>query len=545
MKYVAAQIEMRSIREKLFMLLIVMGSIPLIIVLIAGAVSMVNELEEETHKEGLLRNSVVSEHVTELCEKNFHVLHTLALNPLIKEYVRDQSSIPRIRISELLHQTNDIFSDQNIMALTGADAMQIMRTDGSDLVNLITRQHFKEAMKGRDFVSNIIVSMSTGKMIVVLEVPIKNDKGQPIGMLQRNFNMIELQYFVKELDDKKNSVIVIDREGRIIANSDKIFESAAEYLEDGSYKVISEKVQEDEKTAGIIRMSINGEDSLVSYSRNYITGWIILVIKPYHYILDEVYFKIAQAVFLGLIMLTIVSTIAHRLAYRATKPIIEITQAADKIAHGNNSVEKIEISSDDEISQMAEAFNKIRTLRDTYQLASEVDKLTKLYNKTTTENICKLKLKEYELTDQPRLIMAFFIIDLDHFKRVNDTLGHQFGDKILVEFSKRIRRIFRPNDCVGRFGGDEFIVIVENLPSTEIVVRKAENIKKIAAELTIDGIDAGVTASIGIAIVPPEGTDYDTLFKTADDALYSVKKMGRNDYCIIYMEKNSIGNGYI
>ena len=538
---------MRSIRQKLFTLLIVMGFIPLAIVLIAGAVSLINELEEETQKEGLLRNSVVSEHVTELCEKNFYVLHTLALNPLIKEYVVDQSRIPRIVIAELLHQTNDIFNDQNVMAITGSDAHQIMRTDGSGLVNVIMRKHFQEAMKGHDFVSDIIVSMSTGKMIVVLEVPVRNEKGQSIGMLQRNFNLIDLQYFVKELDDSKNSVVIIDREGRIIANSDNEIRTAKDYLEDGSYKTISEKVQEDERLSGIIRMPINGEDSLVSYSRNYITGWIILVVKPYHYILDEVYLKIAQAIILGVIMLFIVGAIAQKLAYRATKPIIDITQAADKIAHGNNSVEKIEITSDDEIAQMAEAFNKIRTLRDTYQLASEVDKLTKLYNKTTTENICKLKLKEYDLLEQPRPIMAFFMIDLDHFKRVNDTLGHQFGDKILVEFSKKIRRIFRPNDCVGRFGGDEFIVIVENLPSTDIVVHKAEAIKYIAAELTIDGIDAGVTSSIGIAIVPPEGTDYDTLFKTADEALYRVKRMGRNDYCIIIMDKkdSTIDNDYI
>lgn len=528
---------MKSIREKLFTLLIVMGAVPLIIVIIVAAITTTKELEDEAHTQGLLRNAIVSEHVTELCAKNFHVLHTLALNPLIKEYVVDQSTIPRLKIAELLHQTNDIFLDQNLMALTGADAVQIMRTDGSDLVNIFTRKHFHEAMKGRDYVSDIIVSLSTGKMIIVLEVPIKNDKGQPIGMLQRNFNLIELQYFVKEFDDKRNSIIVIDREGRIIANSDKIFEDATESLDDSSYKTISQRVQDDEKPSGIIRIPINGVDSLVSYSRNYTTGWIILVVQPYHYILDEVYLKIAQAIFIGLIMLAIVSAIAHRLAYKATKPIIEITQAADKIAQGNNSVEKIEISSDDELSQMAAAFNKIRSLRDTYQMASEVDKLTKLYNKTTTENICKIKLKEYEKLEKPRPILAFFVIDLDHFKRVNDTLGHQFGDKILVEFARRIRRIFRPNDCVGRFGGDEFIVIVENLPSTDIVVRKAENIKKIASEIVIDGIDAGVTASIGIAVVPSNGTDYDTLFKTADEALYRVKKMGRNDYCIIHMER--------
>ena len=495
---------------------------------------MINELEDVTYKDGKLRNSIVSSHVTELCEKNFYVLHALALNALIKQYVVDPSSVSRLRIAELMHQANNIFGDRNLMALTGADAMQLIRTDGEKLVNISNREHFKMAMRGHDFVSDIMVSKSTGQLIVVIEVPIIDNKGEVIGMLQRNLNLIELQYFLSQVDDKTSSVVVTDKEGRIIANSDKVAGNMVEYIDDDSYRYISEKIREDSKPSGIVRVIMNGEDSLVSYSRNYITGWIIFVIKPYHYILEQVYIKIGEAILLGVFMLIIVSLAANKLAYKATKPIIDITQAADKIAHNSNSAEKIEVNSDDELAQMAEAFNKIRSLRDTYQIESEVDKLTKLYNKTTTENFCRMKLKEYDKLDEPKAIMAFFIIDLDHFKEVNDTLGHQFGDKVLMEFSKKIRGIFRPNDCIGRFGGDEFIVIIDNLPSTDIIVRKAEAIKKIACELTIDGIHAGTSASIGIAIVPPTGTEYENLFKAADEALYRVKASGRNDYLINY-----------
>lgn len=529
---------MKSIRKKLFLLLIVMGAMPLIIVMIVGAVVLKNESEEETYKEGQLRNAIVSEHITSLCEKNFAVLRTLAINPLIKQYVAKPESIARLQVAELLHQSNNIFNDSNIMAITGADAMQLMRTDGSELVNIKTRKHFQEAMKGKDFVSDIIVSMSTGEMIVVLEVPIKNDKNKAIGMLQRNFNLIDIQNFTKTLDDKQNSIVIIDREGRIIADSDKVFKTATEYIDDGSYTLISKKIKEEAKPFGILRMELDGEDSLVSYSSNYLTGWIIFVVQPYHYIWKQILLKILSAVALGIFMLIVVSLLANRLAYKATKPIIEISKAADKIAKGNNSVERLEIKSDDELAQMAEAFNRMRSLRDNYQLEAEVDKLTKLYNKTTTESICKLKLKEWGSSEGviPDTLMAFYIIDLDHFKDVNDTRGHQFGDKVLVEFSNRLRKIFRPNDCVGRFGGDEFIVIIDNLPSTEIIVRKAENIKRISTDLTVEGKSVGISASIGIAIVPPQGTNYETLFKSADEALYQVKAGGRNGYRINYAE---------
>lgn len=529
---------MRSIRKKLFLLLIIMGALPLFIVLSVSSFFMMDEAEQELFRESHLRNSIVSEHITELCEKNFFVLRSLSMNPLIKQFVSNPSAVPHLQLSTLLHNTNNIFNDSNIMAITGANAIQLFRTDGSELVNVATRRHFKEAMKGREFVSDIIVSMSTGEMIIVLEVPIKNDKSQPIGMLQRNFNLIDIQNFTKSLDDKYNSIVIVDREGRIIADSDKVFSSATEYIDDGSYTLISQRIKDDSNPFGILHMEINGEDSLVSYSSNYITGWFIFVVQPYHFIWEKILIKFLSAVALGIFLLILVSILANKLAYKATKPIIDITHAADKISRGNNSVELLEFKSDDEVGQMADAFNRLRTLRDSYQLQAEVDRLTKLYNKTTTENICKLKLKDWNSSSSslPDSLMAFYIIDLDHFKEVNDTLGHQFGDKVLVEFSNRLRKIFRPNDCVGRFGGDEFIVIIDNLPSTEIIVRKAENIKRIACDLTVDGKNVGISASIGISIVPPQGTNYDILFKSADEALYQVKASGRNGYRINYAE---------
>ena len=240
---------------------------------------------------------------------------------------------------------------------------------------------------------------------------------------------------------------------------------------------------------------------------------------------------------IGLLMLAFVCATAHIMAIKATKPIIEITNAADKIVKGNK-IEKLEIDSDDELGQMAAAFNKIRSARDAYQLESELDKLTKLYNKSTTENIGKLKLKNFSEQDSDT-IMALYIIDLDHFKEANDTYGHQFGDKVLMEFSRNLRKKFRPNDCIGRFGGDEFVVIIDNLPSMEIVLRKARDIKNVAVELTIDGRNAGITASIGVAIIPQDGLDYDTIFKAADNALYHVKANGRNGF--YYKGADAIG----
>ena len=505
-----------------------MGSIPLIVVTMVSAVNMSTELEYNAEKVGRLRNSIVSQYVTELCEKNFHVLKSLALNPTIISYLKNPAAERTKEVKNLLYDTNTILHDKNLTALTGADAQQLIRTDGAPLVNLSGRQHFHEAMQGRSFVSDILISRSTGRRIVVLEVPVKDRLNYPIGMVQRNFNLDVLQNFIRDYDTEDISIIVMDREGKTIAHSDeKNFSKEIENSSTGRYKYVADMAKD---FSGTLHTIIDGQDAIVSYSKNWTTDWIIVTMQPYDQIIEEVYLRVIQTIILGAGILVLILFVSYLLSIKATRPIIEITNAATKIVAGNGNIDKIDIKTDDEFGQMAAAFNKIRSARDAYQLEAEIDNLTKLYNKNTTEQVGRMKLKTFSEIPDNDTIMAFYVIDLDHFKEANDTYGHQFGDKVLMEFSKNLRKKFRPNDCIGRFGGDEFVVIIDNLPDIEIINRKARDIKKVAMDLEIDGIKPGITASIGIAIVPQDGLNYETVFKAADEALYYVKQNGRNGF---------------
>ena len=127
---------------------------------------------------------------------------------------------------------------------------------------------------------------------------------------------------------------------------------------------------------------------------------------------------------------------------------------------------------------------------------------------------------------------ALYIVDLDHFKDANDTLGHQYGDRILSEFALQLKLLCRKEDCVGRFGGDEFIVMIMGTLTEDVIRNKARAILRAARELHIDGEPSGITASIGIAVAPMHGTDYSSLFQAADKALYRVKGRGRDGFCI-------------
>ncbi|WP_373989606.1 EAL domain-containing protein [Duganella sp. BuS-21] len=131
--------------------------------------------------------------------------------------------------------------------------------------------------------------------------------------------------------------------------------------------------------------------------------------------------------------------------------------------------------------------------------------------------------------DQSRIAILF--IDLDHFKEVNDTLGHQQGDVLLVEAARRISACVRKSDTVARLGGDEFTVILCELDSTEHVERIAQEIlRRLLQPFDLGPEQAFVSASIGITLYPDDALDVDNLLKHADQAMYAAKGAGRNRY---------------
>ncbi|WP_445599826.1 putative bifunctional diguanylate cyclase/phosphodiesterase [Azospirillum sp. A39] len=126
-------------------------------------------------------------------------------------------------------------------------------------------------------------------------------------------------------------------------------------------------------------------------------------------------------------------------------------------------------------------------------------------------------------------MMALLFLDLDRFKMVNDTLGHAAGDELLVEVATRIRRIVRRSDVVARMGGDEFVIIAENLAAPGDAHHTAQRLlAAFAAPVSVRGQDLHLGLSIGIALFPDDGADASTLLKSADAAMYAAKAAGRH-----------------
>jgi diguanylate cyclase (GGDEF)-like protein len=129
--------------------------------------------------------------------------------------------------------------------------------------------------------------------------------------------------------------------------------------------------------------------------------------------------------------------------------------------------------------------------------------------------------------------VAVFVIDLDHFKRINDSLGHAAGDQLLIEAARRLSRSVRSTDVVARVGGDEFVVVMPDITTVEDVEQCAANlVARLAPEILIEEHLVQLTASVGVCIYPDFAADAKHLLKRADSAMYAAKENGRNQHQI-------------
>lgn len=155
---------------------------------------------------------------------------------------------------------------------------------------------------------------------------------------------------------------------------------------------------------------------------------------------------------------------------------------------------------------------------------ADMDLLTGLSNKIATER----KIKEY-ISESPNKPAMMFVIDIDNFKKINDTMGHAFGDEVLRTLGKHIGENFRVTDIIGRTGGDEFTIFLKSLKDDEIMLREAKKLENFFKEFEAgEYVKYSATASIGAAIFPQDGENFETLYKAADRALYKAKERGKN-----------------
>jgi diguanylate cyclase (GGDEF)-like protein/PAS domain S-box-containing protein len=197
----------------------------------------------------------------------------------------------------------------------------------------------------------------------------------------------------------------------------------------------------------------------------------------------------------------------------------------------------------DQVTHYIASFTDISERKETekrIQFLAHHDALTGLVNRFSFEDVVSQAIRNAQREDSQ---LALLFIDMDRFKVINDTLGHQAGDRMLVEVARRLKASVRANDIVGRLGGDEFVVCLTGLKKDLDALPSVHQIlHRLNEPYLLKGTEAHSSPSIGIAVYPTNGEDFETLMINADSAMYHAKEQGRNNHQFFSEALNSVAN---
>jgi len=188
-----------------------------------------------------------------------------------------------------------------------------------------------------------------------------------------------------------------------------------------------------------------------------------------------------------------------------------------------------------DVTDAAVGKQQLETANDELAQLSRTDRLTQLNNRGYWEECLEAEFERYKRTSQP---VTLIIFDIDHFKNVNDTYGHQAGDEVIRQTSKTLRRTIRKTDIAGRYGGEEFTVLLVDTQTDNAMIL-AERLRKRIEALTVQHEDLKIEfkISIGVSELNKDTKDYKQWLEQADQALYYSKENGRNQTTIYSKEK--------
>jgi diguanylate cyclase (GGDEF)-like protein len=236
-------------------------------------------------------------------------------------------------------------------------------------------------------------------------------------------------------------------------------------------------------------------------------------------------------VLLVVVLLAVVGSLAYGLGLQIVRPLDRLSLAANRVAGGDLDVE-VAVPGAGELSHLTNVFNdmvrRLREGRAVLERLSVTDELTGLANR---RRLTAELEREVRRSGRHGRAFAILMLDVDHFKRFNDTWGHPAGDALLRRLGNLLRECVRDVDTVARYGGEEFLVIMPETTDAD-GAKVAERIRSAVEKdrFTPEGgsKEVNVTVSIGCAAFPEHATTADTLVEAADQALYRSKQSGRN-----------------
>lgn len=451
---------------------------------------------------------------------------------------------------------NALHMDRNFrtLALVGLDGRIMVEpfTERTDIY-IGDRAYFQQAIKGQTSVSEIILSRNTNEPVLVIATPVRQ-KNTIVGVLLGAVKVDVMTQLVQQnAPGERGESYLVNREGLMINHPKFLLEKTSLNLKINKQPLTY--ISEGKSGRGIYS---NYMDKKVFGIYRYLPGTRLglVVEKEYHSAMLEyglqTYFYVV--IISGLIVVVFILFGVHY-SRKLSNPLERLAAEVNQIAEGNyRSVLSMEANK--EVQELSNAINHLSSniLEKTDQLNNLIEQLEKytdhlnheknqLEKISITDELTGLYNRRYINQELERMILlssslrknvSLLMLDLDRFKLVNDNYGHATGDEVLKEFAQILRNCSRDHDLLGRFGGEEFILVVPFVKDSQ-ARDIAERIRQDVENYVFDsgGHKLTVTVSIGIATLtpPPEKSSAEVaelLLRSADDCLYEAKETGRN-----------------
>ncbi len=392
---------------------------------------------------------------------------------------------------------------------------------GSKLASAGATQALREQ---RELVSEPYVSTVTNKLIVMVSAPLHDASGNYIGFIGGSIRLHETNIFQTVLGSVPNEsdgsyAYVVSSKGVLLYHPDS--------------GRIGEKVTENPVVSSVVSglsgakriVNTRGVDMLASYAPIGSAGWGIVAQTPAESVLESAKRLIMSIMLYMLPALMLFVVVITILVRKLSEPLVKLTEFASMLSPTNSGADELPKihGLNYEANELHKAFGRaVRHFRyqfDSLSQEAQTDPLTGLFNRRTMDKF----IGSWIASGNP---FSLLVMDLDHFKSVNDTYGHDVGDEVLKFLATSLRQLLKENNVICRFGGEEFIVLVPD-ERFDPAMEAAERIRKYMAET--NGPTGGiVTLSIGAAHYPDSARSAEQLFRVADEALYRAKHQGRN-----------------
>ena len=403
-------------------------------------------------------------------------------------------------------------------------------------------------------VQSLINSITPNYTIEIGSPLMNNTTDEVIGYIISTLCISYFEEFLSSIQIAKSGYgLLLNSDGVIIYHPDSSFIGTS-FNSDMRSNIVESYNKGSVSESGTFEHSENDKNIVYGYSVIPELDWLLLVRQNVSEIRSSTNFMIFLLIFICMVLLIIIIIYANTLTKKFTTPIIALRDAMRTASDGNLTV-TTNIKSKNELGELSKNFNKmlhiIKTnyedlasmheelLSNEEQLRSNYDHIEFLaYHDILTNLPNKLSFLDYVnavfvSSSGSNKIHSIYFVDLDNFKNINDTLGHDYGDMLLVKTAQILSSIIGENGMLARAGGDEFLIFKEDIESKESAISFASKIiDSFRIPIDLDGEIVYISMSIGISVYPENGLAPNSLIKNADIAMYKSKDTGKNKFTL-------------